>query len=144
MKGVIVNIVATTGLALVILSMFVRLLMWPYHDLYFSTVVMQIFGANIVIHLGLRLTRKLESKYLALEVLLDMAYICAVVMVFGWVFDWFGAAPILILVVTAVVVHLVALFLNMARVREEANVINKLLKKRDKKQGLERSKLPTD
>jgi len=128
---IITNIMATTGLAAVVLSLIVRIRLHPSYDLYFSYAVLQIFGANIAIHLGLLLTQKFDSKYLVLEVLLDMAYISAVVTAFGLAFDWFVATPILILVAMAAVIHLSAIFLNMARIREDANIINKLLEKRD-------------
>jgi len=138
MKCIIINIMATTGLAVVVLAAFVRT---KDFDLYFSYAVLPIFAANIVINLGLILTRKFESKYVVLEVLLDMAYTSAVLIIFGIIFDWFGATPVIVLVAMAAAIHLIAIFLNMAHVRGESNEINKLLKKRDKKRGMRKKEI---
>ena len=132
MKNTIINTMATTGLSVIVLAILIRAIGF---ELYFTRTVLPAFGANIVIHLGFLITKHFESKYLALEVLLDMAYTTAVLVVFGLIFDWFGATPVLILVTMAAVIHLVSLFLNMARIQGDANTINKLLAKRDKKNG---------
>lgn len=129
-KRVIINILATTGLAVVALAIIVRIFL-PGYDLYFTSVAFQTFGANIVIHIGLQLTRKYESQFFAAEVFLDILYTTIVLVVFGTIFDWYGIVPIWMLIVMAALINLTALFLNMARIREEANTINKLLKQRD-------------
>ncbi|MCL2404845.1 MAG: hypothetical protein FWC92_04775 [Defluviitaleaceae bacterium] len=134
MRKTITNVMATTGLAIVVLSVFINLLGF---DLYFSRTALLIFAANIVIHLGLLVTSKFESKYLALEVFIDIAYTTAVLVIFGIAFDWFGATPVIFLVAMAAAIHLIAVFLNIAHFREETNAINKLLKKRDKNRGLQ-------
>jgi len=121
---------ATTGLSIIVLSIMV----WAVgFELYLTRTVLPLFIANIVVHLGFLVTRNFDSKYVALEVLLDMAYTTAVLVVFGLIFDWFGTAPILVMVAMAAVIQLVALFLNMARIQGDANTINKLLEKRNKK-----------
>jgi len=132
MRRLITNIMATTGLSVVLLSVIVRIL-FPEYDLFFSFAVLQIFGANVVIHLGFLVTRKFESKYMILEVILDITYTTIVLIVFGVVFDWFGVTPVYMLIAMAAVINLAAMFLSMARVKEEANTINKLLKKRNAK-----------
>ena len=134
MKNLIADIFTTTGISLVVLSIFVRFLI-PGYDLFFSTIVFQTFGANIVIHLGLLVTRKFESTYLAVEVFLDILYTTAVLAVFGWIFGWFRVVSLWVLVVIAVLIHVLALLINMARMRETANDINKLLKSRKNKQS---------
>jgi len=131
MKRVVVNILATTGLAVVILSAVVRVLL-PGYDLFFTAVVLQTFGANIVIHLGIELARRFEIKYLVLEVLLDMVYTTIVLIGFGLIFDWFDITPIWVLTLMAVFINLVAQLLNMFHVRKESNSINELIKKREK------------
>jgi len=136
MKKAIVNIMATTGLAVAILAVIVRI-MHPGYDLYFTKVVLQILSANTVIHTGLLLMRKFENKYLALEVFSDIAYTTIVLLVFGLVFDWFIVVPIWVLVIMAALINLAALFLNMIRLRKDVNQINNLLKNRDENQTLQ-------
>ena len=136
MKGIVLNIMATTGVSVVVLSIFVRILL-PSYDLYFTLAVLQTFCANVVIHLGFLVTRIFESKYVVLELLLDIIYTTIVLVVFGMIFDWFGITPIWVLVVMAIVINLFALFLNMVRIRSEAKSINNLLKKRNKAEKLQ-------
>jgi len=121
---------ATTGLAIMVLAAFIMLFGF---DLHFSRTVLLTFAANIVIHLGLLVIHKFEIKYLILEVFIDIAYTTIVIVVFGLVFDWFGATPLIIMVAMAVALHLIALFANLAYIREETNTINNLLIRRNKK-----------
>jgi len=135
-KRTITNTLATTALAVIVLALIVRIQFAGY-DLYFAYTVLSIFGANIVIHMGLLLTKKFESKYLALEILVDMVYTTVVLIVFGLIFEWFSVTPVWVLGAMAVLIYLVvSLCLNMARIRKEADTINNLLKKRDRKQAI--------
>jgi len=56
-----------------------------------------------------------------------------VLIIFGAIFNWFATTPKWILAIMAVVIYFIVLLLSMVRMREEANTINKLLKKRNKK-----------
>ena len=131
MKRIITYIMVSTGLSLVILAVIINILI-PNDDIFFSRTVLPVFAANIVVNLGLIVTRRFESKHIALEVLLDIVYTSTVLIVFGLIFDWVTIVPIWILVAMATVIHLIILVLNIARIREDTNKINKLLKKRDK------------
>ena len=135
MKKAIINVLATIGISLILLTAIVRV---QGFDLYFTRVVLITVSANVVIHLGLLLTRKFESQYLALGLFVDMAYTTAVLVVHGLIFDMFEVTPIWVLAVMAVLIHLLALSLDIARVRKETSAINKLLKERDEKQGIAR------
>jgi len=131
MKKTIISFLATTGLSLVLLAAFIRT---QTFDLFFSLAVLQTAGANVVIHLGLLLTRKFESKYLALEMLLDVACTTLVLTAFAFGFGWFTVTPIWVLATMAVLMHVIVFLLSMRRTRNEASAINKLLKNRDEKQ----------
>ena len=130
MKKTIINMMASTGLTLIVLAAIGTI----YGAIFlFISSVFQSLGANIVIHLGFLLTRKFESEYVALEALLDISYTIIVLIIFGWIFDWYGSTPIYILAIMAVAIYLISLFLSMVRIREEINTINKLLKRRNEK-----------
>jgi len=120
---------ATTGLNLIILAIIGKI--YGANFLLINSVF-QSLGANIVIHLGFLFTRKFESEYVLLEALLDIGYTLTVLIIFGAIFGWFATTPIYILAIMAVLIYLIILTLNMVRMRESANTINKLLKKRDK------------
>jgi len=136
------NIFTTTGFALVILAAIDLnsfLIIDSYFLIPYRDTIFQILGANIVIHLGLLLTRKFESQYLFLESLLDVVFITIVLVFFGWIFDWFHTLLLRglgILALMAVVIYVVATFLRMGRVREEINEINKLLEERKKRSSI--------
>ena len=129
MKKIIVSIMATTGVAIVVLAMIAAI-----HEAEFLYVrsVFETLGASVIIHLGFLLTRKFESKYIALEALLDVSYVIIVLIIFGAIFNWFErGTPVWILVIMAVAVYSAGLFLSLYRVQGDINEINKLLKKRD-------------
>ena len=134
------NVFTTTGFALIILAAIDRnshLLTSGYFNIPYSDTIFEILGANIVIHLGLLLTRKFESQYLFLESLIDVVFITTVLVIFGWIFDWFyywfsPLTQIGVLAFMAVVIYVVSTFLRMGRIQEEINEINKLLKERNK------------
>jgi len=136
------NVFTTTGFALVILA---AIEMNNNFSISLSNTTFQILGANIVIHLGLLLTRKFESQYLFLESLIDVVFITTVLVIFGWIFNWFyhWSSPhtqIGILTLMAVVIYVISTFLKMGRIREEINEINKLLEERNKPSGRKKRK----
>ena len=132
MKKLIVDIFTTTGISLVILAIIARLI--PADIPFFGTV-MPVLLANIVIHLGLRLTNKFESEYLLLEGLIDVAYITTVLIIFGWIFHWFKMTPPWALAIMAVFIYIVSVLLKTVRVREDIKEINELIEKRNKHQA---------
>ncbi len=131
MKKLIINIMASTGITLIVLAIIGTLFSAKF---LFISSVFQSLGANIVIHLGFLLTSKFESKYAALEVALDIGYTIIVLTIFGAVFDWFtNGTPIWVLVIMAVLIYLLGLLISMYRMRVDINNINKLLRKRNNK-----------
>lgn len=131
MKKLITNIMSTTGITLVVLSIIGTL---SGARFLFISSVFQSLGANLVIHLGFLLTRRFESKYAALEIALDVSCIIGVLIMFGAAFDWFSnGTPIWILVIMAVVIYLLWFFLSLFRMREDIASINESLQKRNQK-----------
>jgi len=130
MKKTVVNIMATTGSALILLALFV--VIFGSKVMYLNTLF-EILGANIVIHLGLLLTQKFESRYAIFEFLLDVSYVIAVLIIFGLIFDWYSSVPVWVLVIMAVVIYVFGLFVNIARTRKDAKEMDELLQKRKEK-----------
>jgi F0F1-type ATP synthase assembly protein I len=129
-KKTITNIMITTGAALLLLAVFSVI---NGGESIYNETFFQVFGANIVIHLGLILTKKFESTFAVLEFLLDISYTIAVLVIFGLVFDWFFSIPIWYLVVMAVVVYTFGFFNNIVRIHKNADELNKLLQKHKNK-----------
>ncbi len=127
MKKAVVNIMATTGLTLIILALVAVL----YGASFLCIAsVFQSLAANIVIHAGLTLTHKFESKYMFLELLLDISYTIGILLVFGLIFGWYVNIPAGVLVSMAVVIYLLDCSVGIFRVREDVKIINELLQNR--------------
>ena len=135
MKRLITHIFATTGLSLVIVAyiIFTRSYLSDLFAVHLAGTVIPVFYANILIHAGLFFTGKFESRYWILESILDVTYIAAVIIIFGWRYNWFVITPIWVLVLMAIFIYIVGLFLRMTRIRGKVNEINKMLEKRNKK-----------
>ena len=131
-KSIITNIMFVTGAALVILAVFSALL---NVEINLVPVVFEIFAANIIIILGLFLRWKLEIRNIILEYLIDISYTIAVLVVFGLIFDWYSAIPVWLLVAMAVVIYLFAMIITITKIKKDAEELNKLLQKRQKKQA---------
>jgi len=129
-KRLAVNIIITTGAALILLSVFGIIAGYKY---LLHRTILEIFGANIIINLGHTLIRKFESVYAVLEYLFDITYITTVLIVFGIIFNWFLTMPVWYLIIAAVVVYAFAVFTNNIRNRKDVKELNELLRKRKKK-----------
>jgi len=130
MKKTIANTMFTTGAALVILAAF--LLIFDI-EINFARVVLQIFGANIIINIGLFLLHKIEIRHVILEYLIDICYIIAVLAVFGAAFDWYSYVPFWLLIAMAVVIYLFAIRIAISKIKRDTKIINELLQKRKEK-----------
>jgi hypothetical protein len=127
-KNTITRILVTTCAALMLLALFVGIV-WGSHMSINVITFFEIFAANIVIHLGHILVKKFESSYAILEYLLDLSYIIAVLVVFGLIFDWYSTIPVWYLIIMALVIYAFGTFINIVRMRKNADELNKLLKK---------------
>jgi len=128
MRKFVLNIFCTTGISIVILALMVILRDWylPFH-----IYVLQVVVANALIHTGLWLTAKLHRDNKAIDMLMDVTITAAILITFGWAFEWFALTPIWVLLIMATAIYLAAYALDMWRVREEINEINDILEKRD-------------
>jgi hypothetical protein len=131
-KNIIALIMFVTGAASVILAAFSALFGVEIH---FVPSVFEIFAANILIILGLFVRRKFEIRYMLLEYLIDITYTVAVLVVSGFVFNWYSSVPMWLLVVMAVVIYLFGMIIFFIRFKKDTNEMNELLQKRKKKQA---------
>ena len=129
MKKFVVGVLFTTGAALVIAALF-----FLYFDINSIPVlvVFQIFGANIVISLGITLLSKIEIRNVILEYLFDVSYIIVVLVIFGKIFNWYSIVPYWVLIIMAIVVYLFVGITSLVKIRKDTQVINKLLKDKKK------------
>lgn len=126
MKKNIVNILATTGISLLLLS-FVAL---SFHAkcIYLETVF-QVFIVNAICHLGIIFTHKIEFKNIYIEMILEIIFIIGELFVFGRLLNWFTSISIGLLVIMGVMIYIISLFLNLLQMKQEAKEINLLIKR---------------
>lgn len=132
MKKIIVNILATTGISLLLLS--VVALSFHGKCIYLETVF-QVFGVNVIAHLGIMLTHKIELRNFFVEMALEVILIVGGLFAFGRLFHWFTSISTGLLVIMGVIIYIVSLFLNLLQMKQEAKKINLLIKRWNKNQG---------
>lgn len=131
MKKFVINILATTGLSLILLSVIALFYQAEYLCL---QTVFQVFGANTVLHFGFLLLRKLEMKQLLIETFSGIAMIIILLIVCGFLFDWFSSTPVWVLIPMGFVIYIVSVVLDLISMRQDAREINMLIRKREGKE----------
>lgn len=131
MKKFVINVLATTGLSLILLSIIALFYQAEYLCL---QTVFQVFGANAVLHFGFLLLRKLEMKRLLVETFSAIAMIIILLILCGFLFDWFSSTPVWILIPLGFVIYFVSAMLNLIGMRQDAREINMLIRKREGKE----------
>lgn len=128
MKKLTVNILCSTGITLIVLAAIAAI--FGARFLLISSVFQSLI-ANMIIHIGLLFTRRFESDYAILEYTLDIGYTTAIVLISGFVFNWYSSTPIGILITMSVVIYCIGILLNTIRIRQDICEINELIKRRN-------------
>ena len=124
MKKMILNIMATTGITLVILA----LVATCYGGtVIFISAVFQALVLNIVIYAGIYLLNRFEYRYPILETGLKLVYVLALVLISGWVFDWYQNLSGPVLVLMTIVIFGVCVCLDTISLIDEVKAINGLI-----------------
>lgn len=128
MKKGFINIFATTGLSLVLLSIIATL-----YDAEFLCVktVFQVFLLNVVVHLILWLMYKIEIKSLVIEVAIEIVLTVALSLLFGTIFNWYTSTPHFVLVLMSIAIYVISIVLNILHMKQEADEINKLIQTKE-------------
>lgn len=124
MKKGFINIFATTGISLILLSVVAT-----FYNAEFLCIktVFQVFLVNVVAHLILLFMSKIEIKYLAIEIAIEIVLIVALSLLFGAIFNWYTSTPIFALVPMSITIYVISIVLNILRMKQEADEINKLI-----------------
>jgi hypothetical protein len=127
MKKMISNILATTGIVLLVLS--VVALCYGGTVIFINTVF-QILTVNTVVYLGLYLLELLEFRYPILETGVKLLYILGIVLLTGWLLGWYEFVSVAVLGIMTVIVMIVCVCLDTLNLRTEVKEINELLEER--------------
>lgn len=131
MKKFVINVLATTGLSLILLSVIALFYQAEYLCL---QTIFQVFAANTVLHFGFLLLHKLEMNRLLVETFSGIAMIIILLIVCGFLFDWFSSTPVWVLISMGFVIYIVSVVLDLINMRQDAREINMLIRKREEKE----------
>ena len=124
MKKVLLNIMATTGISLVALSLVATL-----YDgsLICIDTIFQVLGLNVVIYIGLYFMEFIEYRFAILETGLKLTYIIALVLIGGLIWGWYNNLPVAVLVLMTIVIFGVCVCLDTISLIDEVKKINCLI-----------------
>ena len=124
MKKKVINIAATTGITLVVLS--VVALCYNATLICISSVFQALF-LNILIYIGLYVLEHFEYRYPVLETGSKLLYVMALVLVIGSMFGWYEYISATVLCLMTAIIFSVCVCLDMVRLMDEVKEINSLL-----------------
>ena len=124
MKKMILNIMATTGISLVALALIATL-----YDgtLICIDTVFQMLGLNIVIYIGLYFMDYIEYRYALVETGLKLIYIILLVLISGFVWDWYNNLSSAVLILMTIGIFAVCVCLDTISLLSEVKTINGLI-----------------
>jgi len=126
MKKTFVNLMFTTGISIVGLTVYFAII---HIDRVLVYTILELFGANILIHLGLFLRSKFEIRNLILEHIIDISFVLIILIAFGLIFKWFTSLPVWILIVSGISIYIISSILTISKVKRDTKEINSLLEK---------------
>lgn len=127
MKKTILNIMATTGIALLVLSIFA---LYYGGTLICVSTVFEVVGLTAVIYAGIYVMNRFEYRYPIVETGLKLIYILTLVLVSGWIFGWYSNMSELALTLMTVIVFAVCMCLDTWNLLDEVKSINELIEKK--------------
>ncbi len=132
MKKMILNIMATTGISLVALSLVATL-----YDgsLICIDTIFQVLGLNVIIYIGLYFMEFIEYRYAILETGLKLIYIIMLVLISGWLFGWYNNLSGTVLVLMTIVIFAVCVCLDAVNLLNEVKSINVIIEEERSERG---------
>jgi hypothetical protein len=129
MKKIIINTMFTTGFSIVGLTLY---FVFIREERILVQTILQLFGANILVHLGLYIRDKFEIRSTIIESVLDNSIIITVLLLFGFVFGWFVKIPVWLLVISAVGLYIITVFTTSSEIKKDIEKVNKLLEEKNR------------
>lgn len=132
MKKMILNIMATTGISLVALSLVATL-----YDgsLICIDTIFQVLGLNVIIYIGLYFMEFIEYRYAILETGLKLIYIIMLVLISGWLFGWYNNLSGTVLVLMTIAIFVICVCLDAVNLLSEVKSINVIIEEERSERG---------
>lgn len=129
MKKVVINIMASTGIILLVLSVVAA--MYGGKAICINTIF-EVTLLSILIHSGFMVTHRFDIQSPVFEIMTDISYTLVITLILGAVFDWYESTPVWVLIIMVFVVYLAGCLIDLYRTKEEVRIINELLQNRKK------------
>ena len=129
MKKTIINTMFSTGTSIVGLTLY---FVFIREERILVQTILQLFVANILIHLGLYIRDKFEIRNPLIESVVDNSIILTVLFVFGFVFGWFAKIPVWLLVISAVGLYIITVFITSSEIKKDIEKVNKILEEQNR------------
>ncbi len=124
MKKMILNIMATTGITLVILAL---VAICYGGTVIFISAVFQALLLNIAIYAGIYILNRFEYRYSIIETGLKLIYVFILVLSSGYLFDWYHNLSPMVLIFMTVVIFFICVCLDTISLIDEVKTINALI-----------------
>ena len=129
MKKNIINIMASTGIILLVLS--IVAVMYGGRAICINTIC-EVAMLSIFIHSGLSMIHRFDIQNAFLERAADISYIVVITLVSGTVFGWYQSISVWVIVIMVFIIYVVGYLTDLYRTKEEVRMINELLQDRKK------------
>lgn len=126
MKKIAANILATTGLSLILLAV---IAVCCHAEFLCVGTIFEVLAVNAAIHMALQIVRQMELRSAALEIVTELVLTVGLMLAFGKFFQWFASTPFPVLVLIGTAVYGISLFLNLLHTKREAEEMNGLIER---------------
>ena len=133
MKKSIIYFVLSTGFSVIGLTLFY---IFIREESILIHTMLQLFGANLILHLGLNIRGKFEIRNPIIESIVDNSIIITGILVFRLVFGWFEKVPVWLLVISPIGLYIITIFITSSEIRKDIEQINKLLEEQNQENKL--------
>ena len=124
MRRTVLNIMATTGITMVVLSMVA--LCYDASFICISTVF-QSLGLNTIIFAGIFLLNQIDFQIAIAETFIKVLYVIALVIISGVIFGWYENVSIFVLVGMSMGILAICVFLDALNIKGEVKEMNVLI-----------------
>ena len=133
MKKSIIYFVLSTGFSVIGLTLFY---VFIREESILIQTMLQLFGANLILHLGLNIRGKFEIRNPIIESIVDNSIVITGILVFRLVFGWFEKVPVWLLVISPIGLYIITIFITSSEIRKDIEQINKLLEEQNQENKL--------
>lgn len=123
---------ATTGLTMVVIALAAT---FRHAGALCISGIYEALAVNIVIHAGIALLGRFESRYFMAEIAAELGFVLAVAASAAYLFDWTASAPVWVYLLVVAAVYALGAVIGTIRVRGDLAFINARLESRRNAHG---------